>query len=433
MIRSVIDSWLARSVLLAFVVSCAPSSLVRVAQSGERAALAAQIDAKLKAGELSAGDVREISRTMLQFELASAKDGDVVKRLDEASSCARLIVDFLDERRRRHDDAGARAAMMLLELGRLDPSEVRDRSNENDADWRAVGVRGLVRDGDAPARAKALGDPDARVRRSALRAIDAAKNATDAARLLETAQFDPETINRHQAVRILATFESVSGPEVTALRDLWESADEILRREIATAWAASNGLFANGGREQLIVLLAAGGLSASAIAASAAVARFHRVDKELDALAVATLERALLHGSRFDKVHALSAASATDSKIVHDAVLKLADDPDAEIRLALHTQLAALPERRAESLAALWVFARDHDHPVAPKARQALARLGVRSVLPLLERDTGDKNAEVRLGAVDALLVLDAGPRAAKVITDSDVSVRTRAVCALGR
>jgi hypothetical protein len=232
-------------------------------------------------------------------------------------------------------------------------------------------------------------------------------------------------------VRILATFESASGAEVTALRDLWEGADEVLRREIATAWASSNGLFANGGREQLVVLLAGGGASAPAIAGAAAWVRFHRADKELDTLAIATLERALLHGSRFDKLHALSVTTATDSTVVRDAALKLAGDADPEIRLALHTQIGALPGRRAESLAALWVFAKDNAHPLVHRAREALARFGERAVLPLLERDIVDASAAVRLGALDALIALEASPHAAKLITDGDVSVRTRAACAL--
>jgi HEAT repeat protein len=117
---------------------------------------------------------------------------------------------------------------------------------------------------------------------------------------------------------------------------------------------------------------------------------------------------------------------------VRDAALKLAGDPDGEIRLALHSQLGRLPERRAESLAALWVFAKDKAHPLAPRAREALARLGERTVLPLLERDLKDGSAAVRLGALDALIALDASPRAATLLADSDASVRAKAACALG-
>jgi hypothetical protein len=392
-----------------------------------------QIEAQLKAGDLTVSDVRKISLSVLQLELTSAKEADAVNRLDDASACARLIGDFLAERSGKHNDLGARATMALLELGTIDPGDVRHWAHDDDAAWRAVGARGLVGDGDGAARARALGDPDVRVRRSALRAIEVAKHPADLPRLLEAARFDPETIHRHQAVRILATFESVSGAEVTALRDLWEGADEMLRREIATAWASSHGLFASGGREQLVVLLAGGAASAPAIAGAAALVRFHRADAELDSLAIATLERALLHGSRFDKVHALSVTGATDSTIVRDAALKLADDTDPELRFALHTQLGALPARRAVSLAALWVFAKDNAHPLAHKAREALARLGDRAVLPLLERDIGDPTAAVRLGALDGLVALGTTPYAAKLITDSDVSVRTKAACTLAQ
>ena len=359
------------AVAFLFLVACAPSSLVRSAQVGDRRALAEQMEARLKVGDLSVNDVKEVARATVAFEVASAKEDELLARLDDASLCARWIVQFLDDRKGRHDEAGARAATMLFEIGKLSAGDVRDWANDDDATWRALGVRGLVREDDAGARMKALGDPDPRVRLGAILAMQTAGDKADASRLIESARLDPDLPNRHHAVRAFATLKSASKPEMTALRDLWESADESLRREIATAWATSRPLFESGGREQLVVLLASGGLSGPAIAGAAAVVRTHRDDNELDPLAVATLERALLHGSRFDKVRALAASSASGSPILHEAVKKLVDDSDVDVRAAVQAQLAPLPQTR--------------------------------------------------------------NPVVAKAITDSNVSVRTKAACSLAR
>ncbi len=420
-------------VLFSLCAACAPSPLVRSAQMGDWRALASLLEARLKAGDVSASEVRNVSRATIDFELSAGSDADVLARLGELSNCAGLIVPFLDERKNKHDGIGAHAATMLFELGKLAPDDVRGWADDDDAQWRALGVRGLVRNGDGEKRAKALVDPDGRVRLSAVFAVRDAGEVAEAPLLIEVARLDSESLNRLHAIRAIAASPSAGAKEVCALRDIWEGADDALRREIALAWVTSTSLFLGGGRERLIAILAAGGLSGPTIAAAAAVTRLRRNDKEIDQLAVTVLERALTHGSLLDKIHVLSAAVIDHSSVLQDAVKKLADETEVEVRVAAHIKLAGLAHTRKASVAALFVIANDAGHALTHQARLALARLEERDVIALLERDLGDASTAVKISAADALATLGEHPRAARVIADGNVSVRVRAACSLGR
>ena len=108
----------------------------------------------------------------------SAKDeAAATSRVRESRACAAELDDALEERMKKHDGAGAEAALARLEDGRLADGAARDFLSDADDRWRAVGTRTLHREDDRKRRQQAILDPSPRVRRSAIRAAGQAKDA----------------------------------------------------------------------------------------------------------------------------------------------------------------------------------------------------------------------------------------------------------------
>jgi hypothetical protein len=415
-------------------IGCA-SSAMKAAERGDLAALKSDIAARETAGDLSNAEAARIARAVAEREVREANAKDALERVREVSACSYELDGVLADRAKTRDDAGAAAALARLESGKMDADDARGFVTSTDDAWRAVGARALVREEDRGARQHALLDPAPRVRRQAMRAAQTASDSADLDPLTEAARVDPEPLLRSEAVRAIAALPPRSGPGVAnRLRDLWVNADDGIREDIALAWASPS-VYAAGGREALLVLLTTGH-GAGVIEGAAAVMRaWEGRDAEILDASAALVLRAIESGAKRHRMHALAVARVDKRKDLLDAVVKTSDDDDPEVRVAALARLASLDAHRDRAIKLLEAYAAlgkdGGGGPLAMRAKLALASAGDLSVQQWIEADLKSASSWERLAAASDLAALGRSARAAPLLADGDVSVRTRAACTL--
>ncbi|HSO34817.1 MAG TPA: hypothetical protein VLT33_19920 [Labilithrix sp.] len=440
---------LARVLLTSFAalaaVSCG-SPAFRAAERGDHAKLRAEIEGKHQRGKLSNLEAANLARVVASRELTSAKDdASATARIRETLGCAADLDEALEERMKQHDGAGAEAALLRVEDGKLGDGDARDYLADGDDRWRAVATRTLHRDDDRKRRQAAVLDPSPRVRRSAIRASADAKDVADLDLLFETARVDPELLLRNEALRSMSQIlradensKARAAAHATRLRDLWSTGDDALREDIGVAWALSP-VFENGGREALRVEIASG-KGPGAIAAAAVVLRTAPRDAELAASASALLTRTIGEGSRRDRLHAIASARTSGTEL--EALRAAAKEEDRDIRVpALARLLDSKPDhdaalRSLETVAGQGVKAgpASEDGPMleaAARARLALAYAGDVRIQAWIELDLASSDPTRRVGAASALAALGRPARAVMLLADPEASVRTRAACTM--
>lgn len=426
------------------LISCA-NPAYRAAERGDSARLRSEIASKHERGKVSNGEAACLARAVATRELVTAKDeAAAVSRVRESRACAEELDDAFEERMKRHDGAGAEAALVRLEDGRLSDGSARDYLGDADDRWRAVGARTLHRDDDRKRRQAAMLDPSPRVRRSAIRAAGQARDAADLDVLFETARVDPELLLRNEALRASSQILRADGARpraaehVNRLRDLWTSGDDAIKEDVAVAWALSP-VFESGGREALRVEIAAG-KGPGAIAAAGVVLRTASKDAELASSASALLTRVVAEGSRRDRVHAIGLARTTGAEL--EALRKAAKEEDRDVRVpALGRLLESKPDhdmavKELVAVAGQGVkggpAAEDPRlREAAARARAVLAQAGDLRIQAWIEQDLASSDPQQRLGAAQALAALGRSARAVMLLTDPDASVRTRAACTM--
>jgi hypothetical protein len=329
-----------------------------------------------------------------------------------------------------HDAAGAAAALARVGSGAESTETARSFFADAGAEWRAVGVRGLVRPQDRLARERALLDPNPDVRGQAVRAAREAQDMLDFGALAEAARADPESSVRAEAVRALGALPSRPGNRevADALRDLWVSGQESFREDIARAWS-SPAEWAAGGKEALryAVNTARG---APAIQAAAAVLRHRDAGATQTNEAVARLAEQIAQGTQAERLHALD-ETPMDHEALVAAVTAAAKDDDPAVRVAALARLAGLAgAERANAVTELEALAQP-GASTASRARFALAVAGDRRVQFWLEQSLEASASKERLDAAEALVRLGVAARAAPLLADSDPQVRLRAACAI--
>jgi hypothetical protein len=406
--------------------ACATSPALRAAESGDRSALASAVAGRERIGNLSNGEAATLAGVVAEREVRSASGPDAVDRVRDVRPCAHELDAALAARSATHDEAGAEAALARLEAGGLSAGDARVFVSDADPHWRAVGMRGLARPQDQPARMRALLDADPGVRRAAARAAGDARDAADRAPLADAARRDPEPIVRTEAVRALAALPATpDGATANILRDLWSDADDGLREDIAIAWSHPE-VWTAGGREALRILIASAE-GAGAVEAAAAVLRRRDAPDEVTASAVAHLARAMEGGTTANRLQAL-AESPAGLRELQSVVLRLADGDDAEIQVAALARLSL--EKDPKAVEKLEGLARPGS-AVGERARLALASAGDRRVQAWIESDLAASDSAERLAAATALAALGVSARAAPLLADANVHVRLRAACTI--
>jgi len=209
------------------------------------------------------------------------------------------------------------------------------------------------------------------------------------------------------------------------MKDLWQSADDGIREDIALAWAGSV-LWVEGGRDALRVVIAAEH-GPAAIEGAAAVLRRSDANVAMTQEAIGHLARAIETGSLVTRLQALAQAPLDRDELLA-LTRKAAEDDDLQVRAAALARLVEKRDGRAiESLESLAGAA----SPVAGRARFALAISRDRRVQAWIEQDLAADQADQRLAAATALAVMGVAARGAPLLADGDAQVRVRAACTM--
>lgn len=434
---------------------CATSGAVRAAESGDLKALRKAIDADLAAGDLDDTDVRQIAAIIAESDIGGATGPVGVDRVRGFASCARHLDDALERRSEAARDGVAAAAAMVRLEGGLEPAapamaralsmlapsgaaDTRDRAllaapvAGPAADWRAVGARALTGADDGDLRRKLTVDPDQAVRLASLRAAADVADPRDADAVLEAARLDPLPLARTVAIRAAG---ALGGERVVlALKDLWVGSDEPGRSAIADAWATANSIEAGGRRE--LLWAAESQVGSPAIAAASALVRRGGVGAS-DGLG--TLTRSIEHGAPKDRIFAIAVAPIAAPPI-RKVIRKAEDDAEESVAQAALTkeldapdgQGAAATKERARLVKKLSKIA-DGSTTRALAAKGALARAGVREIVPMLQKDVRSTDQRVREAAALGLVDLGELPHAAVMLADPDAVLRDSVACAVLR
>ena len=419
--------------LVLVLVSCGSSEAVSAARRGDVAAVAKAIEPDYRAGRLGNDEAARIARAVAENAIESSKGDEAQTRVRELRTCARSLTSALDDRSKTHDAAGAEAAMALLEIDELSENAAREYLQDTNDEWRAVGARGLVRERDYEARGKALVDPSAKVRRAAMRASGQARDPRDVPPLLEAARVDPDMMARSEAVRAIARIDPPGGDTAQRLHDLWQTADDALREDIAHAYVATN-IAISGGSEELRVLLAAkhgpGVISAAAYVIMRDGPAGAKFDDETRKSAIAIIVRTIDEAPRRERLLAIAMAPLSNSD-VRAAVKRAADETnDLESRESALSKLLEVPSEHEAAKRALMAFASPAtEEHLARRARLALAADGELAVQGWIEADLKSPDPSTRLLAANALASLHRVARAAPLLADPDAHVRTSAAC----
>jgi hypothetical protein len=387
------------------------------------------IAARERAGTLSNREAASLAAAVAELELQTASGAEAIDRVNDLRACAHELDGAFAARMLVHDPAGAHAALARIDAAGLDLDEARAFALDADADWRSVAARGLVRREDRDARLRALVDPEPQVRREAVRAARDARDLADLGPLAEVARVDPEPIVRTEAVRALAVLPAgPHGAVVDILRDLWTSADDGLREDIALAWSSAS-LWGVGGRDALQFVVASAH-GPPAVEAAAAVLRRSDADAEVAQAAEALLAGAIDAGTPATRLQAIARAPFDRAGLVV-RVRKAAADEDVKVRVAALSRLATTVNPNAfNAIAELESLARPGS-PVAGQARFALAQAGVRRVQAWIEDDLRADRPELRLAAATDLAAMGVAARGAPLLADADGGVRLRAACTM--
>lgn len=431
---------------LVLLCQCGGSASLRAAEAGRLTGLSAVVAAEVKRGELDEGEAVDLARAILRRDVAGAAGDEGAARIRGLAGCAWPLDRALEHRAEDADVAAAAAAMVRLEAGLASREDFVHWASEAPGGprsaFRAVGARALSGPDDGALRRKLLLDADQAVRLAALRASERAASASDADAVLDAARVDPFPMARTQAVRAAG---AIGGERVVlALKDLWAAADPVLREAIADAWGTPASIDAGGRRELSWAADTQGGAPAIAAAYALVRAGNHTTTPMPTgpgvADAIGVIERAIKSGVTHERTFAITIAPLS-APALQNAVIEASKDVDDDVALAatirrLDTAVGAgaggaSPLDRPALLAKLFAAASSGEKMRGLVARNALARLGVRDVLPLLDKEASSPDAQARKAAGTAFVALGELPRAAVLAADADARVRDGVACSL--
>jgi hypothetical protein len=414
--------------LLGSVAGCESSPAMRAAQRGDAVALRSAIAVRETAGNLSTREAASLANVVAFRELQAAPPLEAVDRVHDVRACAHELDDALAHRMRIHDAAGAAAALERVDQGVLKARDVRGFVADQDAHWRALGARGLVRPDDREARLQGFVDADPEVRRQTVRASRDASDPRDIDALFEVARVDPEPMVRTEAVRAMARIPAADGTAVSnELRDLWTVGDDGIREDIVRAWSGS--LWGTGGSDALRLIVESDH-GPGAIQAAAAVLRTRGADAEAKEAAADLIAESIRAGTRAARLQAIAQAPLDRPELV--AILRVAaDDDDVPVRIAALGRLVegkGLRALRARSELEAMAAGRS---TATKRARLALAMAGDRRIQGWIEQGLSARQGDDRLDAAVALAALGVPARAAPLLADPSARVRVRAACTI--
>lgn len=403
------------------------SPLVGLAEKGDYAELGKRINAKHAKGELSDGEAKSVARAIASRELRVAKPEARMARVQEVEPCALAVDDALEDVAEGKDDAAGEAAYYLLDEHDFSRSFARKQQNNPNPYFRRLYARVLDSSSDGEARRAALLDGSHLVRRAAVRAAVEAEDEKDEETLFETVRLDPDHFTRAQALRAIMEIDSSKVMDPTRaqrLADMWDRLDEPLRGDVGVLWTMKP-FFDQGGSDHLRALLGRSHGS-TALHAASAVLRSRRGAPIYD-LALSVLKAHIDEGDTQSRSQAILMAPL-DLPVLLASVKQATTTPDTLVQARAHGRLLELEKEHDAAVTALEKLAARED-ATGQNARMFLARHKDFRIQAWIERDLVKGDLNTKLFAVRALAQLDRVARAAPLLVDTNVTVRTRVAC----
>ncbi len=410
------------------VTGCASSDLVRAAKEGDQKRFAEAVTVHDKSGDLSNGEALNAAYAIIEHEFSKAKRVDLPPRVDALYSCAKSTKSILDHVADDHDEAGGRAALLLVQTGTMSASSFDTRIDDPIEGFRAIAARKADDDGERSTkkRHQALADGSPIVRRAAIQAANDAKDPSDLPLLRDRARLDPSPMVRSEAVRALLHHRSESTESILRLL---ADADDVTRSELATALATTRYDPENGAPE-LRRLLAANGTRASAMLGAVFFVRGnHPDDPQTSELATSIVMENLRRGGRVERMATLRLVPLRSPFL--EEVETIARASDREGMLAAWTRLLEIPAREKAATDMLMRFAGNDYGRLSSEARKTLASRHVTSIQAWIERDLASPDEASRRLAISALGDLDRVSRATRLLSSKDADFRIRSACAM--
>lgn len=438
---------------------------MRAADAGNVDDFRKNVEARVAEGEVDVGEAQDIARRFMSRQIETARGPSGRGHLDTISSTGTECVAAFDgplARRAEHqDELAARAAMIRLDAGLIEPMSYAHLLTSSEPHWRAVAARSLGVPSPTPHRRgvddpgdlvraatwrhKLMLDPSTDVRVAVLKASYDAVDPSDVPHALEAARLDPDPEVRRTAIQAIGKIGTREG--VIGLMDLWTRADEEERLAIVGAWAATArghkelgeqvGCTPSETRPDCVAwhkLQRISELGEGMPSLVASLELIHDVAPNSagtpEGNAAAVVERMIDDASTRIRVEAIESAPLSWPYLA-EAIVAASKGDDARVAVAALARVTELSDKeRPDALAALRTHAKERGL-AGEEARTALASLGDSQVVPLLSTDASAKSANQRAGAAQGYARLGAMGPALQLLADRDASVRARAACAI--
>lgn len=419
------------SLVMTVALGCGRAPAVRYAQSGDFPALKKELDERAAKNDLDDGDMRAVSRAILEHDLKRFAGDEGIRRLSALTVCAKPIASALEATARGDDDLAATAAWVLVDSGVADKDAFTDAHRDDKRPrWRAVATRGLFDAGEASLRAERANDDDEHVRRAAVAAAGDAGCASDFPLLLEAARRDPIAIVQVDAVRALASIApkleegSPRADLVDRLNDLWTTGDDAMRGALARALAVPV-LFDAGGRQVLDRVLGRDEGHASVDAASAMMG----AGGQNGALMLARLANNNDPAVRTHALRLLEPRRPEHAEVLLGVLQSKSPADDPSIKVVAAEALLHAPAHAPRAIEALLGLMGRPDK-VGTDAAIALASASDLRAKPRLIADLATPSS-LRFRVASALVRLGAPGEVRPLLASTDIDVRDGAACAV--
>lgn len=407
------------AVSIAFCSACAPKPWVAAARTGSLAELQRYVEVGADRNQFDHSRTVDLAEEIAEREIETADDANVFDRILALEPCVSKAFWPLKHRSKRNDDGGAAASIVLFEAGFTEG--LRDAAPQiEDGAWRAYAVRLATTPDKRQFVYVALSDPDARVRRAALRVVQQSPLPTDGKELLKVVRLDPDPALKRTALETLG--ETGDMTTLVAARDYRDEMVETTRLAFVQALNAPPAR-RRGGEQLLIGILESndsleGEVAASLLFNDATASRGY---------ARARLLSSLRDGSSSERLLALATLPPNDPE-VRIEIQKFANGSEPYLRTAaLELYLkqnfsAALASEHLQAIAA----SKDAD---AYEASSILALHGDANALARVERQLSAAESSERLAAARLLFKRERWSSVARALTDDHPAVRLALAC----
>lgn len=426
--KSSLLRFLGASGVTVFSLACGASRMSELANRGDRQALLLELKGERP---VSRADARGVAHATLEFEIGQAKGVPGIDWLSSLSPCSGAMKSALSDRADAGGPVGARAALLLAELGN-EPSTRNDDENSQDPGRRALFALAQDDEDGAELRRKFMLDPDPLVRRAAMQAAMRAESPDDAPLLLEASRLDPDELVRSRALSALGRIGGADN--VSRLYDRFETLGQSERLVITEAWASPASLDA-GGRGHLERLV---GDSSRGLERVLAASLLYQVER--NPYFLGRLGDFIRHGTTDEKrlaIQLLPDDGSIGLTFLDEA--STSDDPDvsgvALIRLyILHRardqkRFLEIEKRLVDRVAAFDSDPQAKAKSLGMQAASTLAAFGSPRVHLFLTKSASSPLPARRAIAARGLLRLEDYRGVTRLMADPELSVRTEAAC----